>query len=101
MLSTPYRYGGIGYFEKGKEWVPNKCHTYLKAESTAKATSLYVNMTRLMITLAPTGLSSAIYTQITDVELECDGFFAFDRTPHFDAGDTARIRAANEALCGA
>ena len=43
-------------------------------------------------------ISAVVYTQITDVELECDGFFAYDRTPHFDAADTARIKAANLLL---
>ena len=94
-------YGGIGYFQKGKEWVPDKCHTYLKAESTDKATGLYVNMTKLMITLAPTGFSSAIYTQITDVELECDGFLNYDRTNKFSAAQLGEIKEANARLIAA
>lgn len=43
-------------------------------------------------------ISAIVYTQITDVELECDGFLAYDRTPHFIDADAAKIRAANEAL---
>ena len=41
---------------------------------------------------------ASVYTQITDVELECDGFLNYDRSNKFDAADTARIKAANQAL---
>jgi len=39
--------------------------------------------------------------QITDVELECDGFFNYDRTPKFDAQTTREIAIANHALIAA
>ena len=45
-----------------------------------------------------TTVSAAIYTQITDVELECDGFLNYDRTNKFDASEIAAIKAANEAF---
>ena len=104
VLPTARRYamigefGGIGYFARGREWVPGKCHTYLNASSPAKEADIYVNMTRQMIDLAPTGLSASIYTQITDVELECDGFLNYDRTSKFTPAQTAAIREANEKL---
>ena len=47
------------------------------------------------------GLSAAIATQTTDIESECDGFVAFDRSSKFDDGQVARIRAANLALIAA
>lgn len=39
-----------------------------------------------------------MYTQITDVELECDGFLNYDRTNKFNDADTSNIAASNEAL---
>ena len=42
--------------------------------------------------------SASVYTQITDVELECDGFLNFDRTNKFSDADTAAIRSANQSL---
>ena len=43
-------------------------------------------------------LSASVYTQISDVELECDGFLNYDRTNKFGARDTAAIKAANLRL---
>lgn len=43
-------------------------------------------------------LSCSIYTQITDVELECDGFLNYDRTNKFDDDQMAEIVAAHKAL---
>ena len=104
VLPTATRYamigefGGLGYFVDGKEWVPGQCHTYLKAETAADEAALYVNMTEMMVHLVPTGLSASVYTQITDVELECDGFLNYDRTSKFTAAETAAVKAANEKL---
>jgi hypothetical protein len=35
---------------------------------------------------------------LTDVELECDGLFAYDRTPHFNDEDVKQIYDANRKL---
>ena len=43
-------------------------------------------------------ISASVYTQTTDVELECDGFLNYDRSSKFAANDTAAIKAANLAL---
>ena len=43
-------------------------------------------------------VSCAIYTQITDVELECDGFLNYDRTNKFSDEDVKAIAAANQQL---
>ena len=45
--------------------------------------------------------SASVYTQITDVELECDGFLNYDRSNKFNAADTQRIQQANKALIDA
>jgi hypothetical protein len=46
------------------------------------------------------GLSVAVYTQVSDVELECDGMFTYDRLSHFSDQDAAAIRTANRKLTG-
>lgn len=43
-------------------------------------------------------ISACVYTQITDVELECDGFYTYERLNKFSAADTVRIMLANQAL---
>lgn len=43
-------------------------------------------------------LSSCIYTQITDVERECDGFLNYDRTNKFNTSQTLKLANWNQAL---
>ena len=45
-------------------------------------------------------ISATIYTQITDVELECDGFLNYDRTHKFDAPTIKAVHDANIAMIG-
>lgn len=42
------------------------------------------------------GLSGALYTQFSDVEVECNGFITYDREVF--KVDTARIKSINGAL---
>jgi len=88
-------FGGIGAFIEGKEWVPNACGTYLHVDTPAEEAGVYVNMT-YMINL--NDVSVSIYTQITDVELECDGFLNYDRSSKFNAAEVQSIFAANQKL---
>lgn len=90
-------YGGIGAFVDGKEWVPGKCYAYKPVSTPAEAAAVYIGMTRILLNRTAT-VSAAIYTQITDVELECDGFLNYDRTTKFDAAASQGVAAANQAL---
>jgi hypothetical protein len=89
-------FGGIGAFVAGKEWWPKQCHTYLRVATPAEEASTYINMTKTL--LRNRNVSASVYTQITDVELECDGFLNYDRTNKFDQATTAAIAAANQLL---
>ena len=93
-------FGGIGAFVPGKEWVPKRCHTYLKAESAADEAAKYIEMAKT-IEAAVGMVSACVYTQLTDVELECDGLLNFDRTNKFDAQHTQDIATANRAIIAA
>jgi len=90
-------FGGIGAFIKGKEWVPGKCFTYLKASSAVDEASKYIQMTKTLKSRVD-HISASVYTQTTDVELECDGFLNYDRSNKFSDQQTLAIREANEAL---
>jgi hypothetical protein len=99
QLNEIGEFGGIGAFIDGKSWVTNSCHTYLKAATPDEEAAIYINMTQTLLARKKTdGVSIAVYTQITDVELECDGFLNYDRTSKMDAATTAAIVAANTAL---
>jgi len=93
-------FGGIGAFIPGMEWANNECSTYLKADTPQIEADIYVNMTKVLISYKGQ-LSGSIYTQITDVENECDGFYTMNRTNKFTSAQLAEIVAANTALINA
>lgn len=90
-------FGGIGYFMPGQEWVPGKCFAYQKSNTPADQVAVYVKMAQQL--LAATGeVSASVYTQVTDLELECDGFLTYNRTNKFTAAGIKSIFDANQAL---
>jgi hypothetical protein len=90
-------FGGVGAFVKGKAWKPNSCHTYLKMDTPKDEADAYIKMAKTIQSRVD-HISASVYTQTTDVELECDGFLNYDRTNKFTDADTARIKAANQAI---
>ena len=92
-------FGGVGAFVAGKEWWPKQCHTYLKVDTPAEEASTYIGMAKML--LQNRNVSVSVYTQITDVELECDGFLNYDRTNKFDEATTQAIAAVNQQLINA
>jgi hypothetical protein len=58
-------FGGIGAFIAGKEWVPGKCHTYLKVDNATAEMDAYVAMvSEHLKKTKPTHLSASVYTQV-------------------------------------
>jgi hypothetical protein len=90
-------FGGIGAFITGKEWVPSGCYTYLKVDTPSEEAATYVKMAGQLLNVT-LDVSASVYVQITDLELECDGFLTYDRTNKFSAADTKAIHDANRAL---
>lgn len=72
-------YGGLGLALEYNRW-PGRPESYEMATSQAGLTSRYVEVSRILETVArESGLSRAVYTQITDVENEVNGFLTYDR----------------------
>jgi len=90
-------FGGIGAFVQGKEWKAKSCHTYLRVDTPAEEADEYVKMAETIGDRVD-HLSASVYTQTTDVELECDGFLNYDRSHKFSDADIAAIRSANQAI---
>jgi len=90
-------FGGLGAFIKGKEWVPDQCYSYEQVADSHALANRYVGFTQTFVSEIPF-VSASVYTQITDVELECDGFYNYDRTIKFSDADTEAVAAANRAL---
>merc|ERR1712113_1237396 len=87
-------FGGTGAFTKGKEWVPGKCFAYLKATTSDDEADKYIQMAKTLESRVD-HVSASVYTQTTDVELECDGFLNYDRSNKFTEQQTQAIREAN------
>lgn len=89
-------YGGVGLFVPGHMW-PGETNAYELEPSVAALTTRYEKLqTRLKKLVTDKGLSVAIYTQVSDVEHEVNGFLTYDR--QVEKMDFARVRAANEAV---
>jgi len=84
-------YGGIGYKIAGHLW--NDGFGYIMANNEAEYLGLYDEYAE-QLTMFKTnqGLSAAVYTEITDVEIEINGLMTYDRLVKADA---ARINEAN------
>jgi hypothetical protein len=73
-------YGGIGFQIAGHLWNPALAGgNYVGANSTDDIATIYDSFVNDIILYKSNGLSAAVYTQITDVENECNGLLTYDR----------------------
>ncbi|MEU8283745.1 AbfB domain-containing protein [Micromonospora sp. NPDC048905] len=94
-------FGGLGLHTPGHEYSPSGgFFAYEWQTSSSALTDRYVGLVQgsqnLML---GKGLSASIYTEITDLEGELNGFLTYDR--QVIKMDQARVRAANTALINA
>jgi hypothetical protein len=86
-------FGGLGLGIDGHTWA-QKTWGYQGMSDRAALTRRYVNLMRKAWTLDKSpGLSAAVYTQITDVETECNGLMTYDR--EIIKPNVRRVSAAN------
>lgn len=72
-------FGGVGLAVENHLWSP-KSWSYAAADNRADLTARYTDLLKRVWLLHDTaGLSAAIYTQLTDVETECNGLLTYDR----------------------
>jgi Glycosyl hydrolases family 2, TIM barrel domain/Glycosyl hydrolases family 2, sugar binding domain len=73
-------YGGLGLPLKGHTWQNEKNWGYRSFADQASLTNTYLDLLdKLHPMIGDTGLSAAIYTQTTDVEIEVNGLLTYDR----------------------
>ncbi|MEA9984647.1 LamG-like jellyroll fold domain-containing protein [Subtercola sp. RTI3] len=85
-------HGGFSYSVVGHTW-PGAFAPYQAVKNSAELTAAYVANTKTLIEPARTFLSGSVYTQISDVEGEVNGFFTYDR--RVAKMDLAQVRAVN------
>ena len=90
-------FGGLGYKVNGHAWAGDTWGyggLFPSADSLADRYTLLLN--RLFHDRDTYGISAGVYTQLTDVEVELNGFMTYDRAVM--KFDTARTAAVNRGL---
>lgn len=72
-------YGGLGLPVEGHTWQEKDNWGYQSFKDKDELRDRYSQLIRDLKPLIPQGLSSAIYTQTTDVEVEVNGLMTYDR----------------------
>ena len=84
-------YGGVSYSIKDHLW--NGGSGFINVYNDKDYNELYNNFANGVIAMKTNmGLNAAVYTQITDVEVEINGLMTYDR---IIKGDAEKIRASN------
>lgn len=89
-------YGGLGLPVKGHSWKEDGNWGYVSFDDKDALFNRYNSLNRAMRPLIEKGLSAAVYTQTTDVEIEVNGFMSYDREVIKFPVD--KMRKSNEAL---
>ncbi len=96
-VSADGEHGGFGLKVPGHMWFGDSGHAYEMTPNKETLTRRYVENQRDVLKAANScGISAAIYTQITDVEHEVNGFFTYDR--QVEKMDFDQVRAINQAI---
>jgi hypothetical protein len=73
-------FGGLGLPIEGHTWLAKGNWGYKSFTDPAALTDAYVGLLRRMhVLIGDPGLSAAVYTQTTDVEIEVNGLMTYDR----------------------
>jgi len=72
-------YGGLGLPIEGHTWQEKDNWGYQSFENKTALKERYTQLIKDLKPLLPLGLSAAIYTQTTDVEVETNGLMTYDR----------------------
>lgn len=96
-LSVLGEFGGNGLRVDGHMWNPASTCCYNLYPDSTTLTNVYLQQVEgLRELVSSRGLSAAVYTEISDVEDELNGFLTYDRQVR--KMDFAQVRAAHQAL---
>ncbi len=91
-------FGGLGRRVKGHMWKNEKEWDYRRLDNIDDLTDAYVELTENLKVMYARGMSGAVYTQTTDVEIEVNGHLTYDRELFKLHKD--KVRAANLSVYG-
>ena len=95
IMEIPKEYGGLGLPVEGHLWQPDRNWGYIGFQTPEEVIAKYEEFAAMLADTVDEGVSAAVYTQTTDVEIEVNGLMTYDRIPKLD---TARLRKANQAV---
>jgi|GEM_PF-746797 len=72
-------FGGLGLPLSGHTWVDKDNWGYQSFKTKEELTKAYIELMDQLPPLIAEGLCAAVYTQTTDVEVECNGWMTYDR----------------------
>ena len=90
-------FGGLGLPTRGHTWQDEKNWGYVSFKDTAEYERAYREKIAQLRLLVARGLSAAVYTQTTDVEIETNGLMTYDREV-FKISPLALARHPQDAL---
>ena len=94
-VSVLGEFGGLGLPLKGHLWKDTDNWGYRTFKTTEELRENYRLLVRRLHPLVGKGLSAAVYTQTTDVEVEVNGLMTYDREVlKFDLAETAKWHKA-------
>ena len=97
MVNVLGEYGGIGYPLEGHLWETERNWGYIQFEDTEAVTDMYVSYAEQLIGIKQNSkCAAAVYTQTTDVEIEVNGFYTYDRKVL--KMNAERVREANRRV---
>lgn len=97
-VSVLGEFGGLGMPVKNHTWQDKKNWGYVSFPTADDLTDAYVALLTSMRPLIAEGLSAAVYTQLSDVEIEVNGLMTYDRK--IVKLDQKRIADAAQQLYG-
>jgi len=89
-------FGGLGLPVKEHTWQDEKNWGYRSFDNAEDLTQAYLELIKKLQVLVEAGLSAAVYTQTTDVEIEVNGLMTYDRG--IIKMNPEQIAKTNEAL---
>jgi len=72
-------FGGLGLPIRGHSWQSEENWGYKKYTNREELTNAYLGLLQKLRPMIKDGLSAAVYTQTTDVEIEVNGVMTYDR----------------------
>ena len=87
-------YGGIGLKVPGHMWNGDRSGSYTMSKTPQDVIDVYAEYTQMLKKFRDEqGLSAAVYTETTDVEVEINGLLTYDRIPKMDVAMIAKANA--------